>query len=190
MPSAQLAALLNRKLGSVYQMATHLGVCKSPAFLSGQHSGRITNGNKPWNAGQPFEAGGRSAQTRFALGQAPHNVRPIGSLRISGENILERKLNNNKGPNHVRWIPVSRIVWEAAHGKVPPKHLVIFKPGMRTTELDQITLDKLECISRAEHAKRNNAWKNGSEIGKLYQLKGAITRQLNRIKKQTKEQQS
>ena len=202
MPSSDLAALLGRKVGAVYQAAARLRISKSREFMSSEASGRILKvnttvglsgrfkkGDKPWNTGTHFCAGGRSAETRFVKGQTPHNERPIGSLRISGENMLERKMNNNKGANHVRWIPVSRLVWEAVHGKVPPNHLVVFKPGMRTTELEQITIDKLECISRAEHARRNSMWRQSSEIGKLYQLKGQITRQVNRIKKEAKETQ-
>jgi hypothetical protein len=201
MPSVELAALLGRKVGAVYQAAARLRVGKSEAFMSSQLSGRIVSaefglsgrfqkGNHSWNKGTHYVAGGRSAETRFVPGQTPHNERPIGSLRISGENMLERKMNNNKGANHVRWIPVSRLVWEAVHGKVPPKHLVVFKPGMRTTELEQITIDKLECVSRAEHARRNSMWRDGNEMGRLYQLKGQITRQLNRIKKEAKEPQT
>ena len=159
MPSEDLAAQLGRKVGAVYQAAARLRIKKSESFMSSTLSGRIIRGeiglsgrfqtgHKTWNAGTHFCAGGRSAETRFVKGQTPHNERPIGSLRISGENMLERKMNNNKGANHVRWIPVSRLVWEAVNGKVPPNHLVVFKPGTRTTELEQITIDKLECISR------------------------------------------
>jgi hypothetical protein len=200
MPTADLAGLLGRKVGSVYQAATRLKVSKSDAFNASEASGRILKGatevglsgrfqkgHETWNKGTHFVAGGRSAQTRFRKGQTPHNEQPIGALRISSENMLERKMNNNKGANHVRWIPVSRLVWEAAHGKVPPNHFVIFKPGMRTTELDKITLDKLECVTRAENARRNSIWRHGREMGALYQLKGAITRQVNRIAKQTKK---
>lgn len=203
MLTADLAALLGRKVHSVYQAAARLKVSKSDAFNTSEASGRVLKGkaeiglsgrfrkgHETWNKGTHFVAGGRSAQTRFRKGQAPHNEQPIGALRISGDKQLERKMNNNKGANHVRWIPVSRLVWEAANGKVPPNHIVVFKPGMRTTELDAITLDKLECVTRSENARRNSTWRHGRVMGSLYQLKGAITRQVNRIKKQTEESQS
>ena len=57
--------------------------------------------------------------------------------------------------------------------------------GQFTNVLEEITANKLECISRAENARRNSMWRLDPEVAKLYQLKGAITRQVNRIKKET-----
>jgi hypothetical protein len=93
-------------------------------------------------------------------------------------------MTETPGPNHHRWVPVARLVWEAAHGPVPPGHIVVFKsPALRTVVLEQITLDKLDCITRAEHARRNHPRNKHPELGRLIQLKGAITRQVNRIAK-------
>ena len=67
---------------------------------------------------------------------------------------------------------------------VPPGHIVVFKPGMKTLVEAEITLDKVDCISRAENARRNDASNKSPELKALYQLKGAITRQLKRIVKE------
>lgn len=48
----------------------------------------------------------------------------------------------------------------------------------------EITIDRLECITRAENLRRNGVWRD-PELGKLYQLKGAIARQVNRIRKES-----
>lgn len=89
------------------------------------------------------------------------------------------------GPNHKRWIPVSRLVWEEHHGPVPDGHIVIFKePRLATTVLEEITVDKLMCISRAENARRNHPSRSNPELAKIIQLKGAITRQVNRINRE------
>ena len=60
----------------------------------------------------------------------------------------------------------------------------------QTTVLEEITIDKLICISRAENARRNSAAAHSTEYGKLAQLKGAITRQVNRIIKEHEQRQS
>lgn len=77
-------------------------------------------------------------------------------------------------------------MWIEANGPVPAGHIVIFKPGMKTTDPERITLDKVECITRAENARRTND-RRDPEMTRLYQLKGAITRQVNRITKESKE---
>lgn len=62
--------------------------------------------------------------------------------------------------------------------------MVVFKRGMKTSVLEEITLDKLDCISRAENARRNHPRNRDPELGRLIQLKGAITRQVNRINRE------
>ena len=100
-------------------------------------------------------------------------------------------MNENPGPNHVRWIPVTRLVWEQHHGPVPPKHIVIFKDSrLATVVLEEITVDKIICISRAQNAMRNSLYSKDHDLGRLAQLKGAITRQVNRINKEHKEKQA
>ena len=59
--------------------------------------------------------------------------------------------------------------------------LVRFKDGMKTTVADEITPDRLECISKSEHGARNVFWnKYPREVAELIQLKGRLTRQINK----------
>lgn len=191
-----LAALLDRKPGSVYSAAMRLGLKKSDWFKASDLSGRIQRGkqdprmtasrfqkgHKTWNKGLEYMPGGRCKETQFRQGHRPHTWQPVGSYRITADGYLERKVNNLPGANHVRWHGVHRIVWEAEHGPIPAGHIVVFKPGTRTTVLELITADKLECITRAENARRNHPGTRNPELYALYQLKGAINRQVNRIK--------
>jgi hypothetical protein len=39
-------------------------------------------------------------------------------------------------------------------------------------------------ITRAQHARRNHPNTRSPELGRLYQLKGQITRQVNRLQKE------
>lgn len=197
---ADMAKILKRSERSVYQRAKVLGLHKSAEFLASDRSGRIERGRKdprmtaaqfkpgtvPWNKGSHYVAGGRSAETRFKKGQmsgaAQHKYVPIGSLRITKDGALERKVTDDPTIYPARrWTPVARLVWEAAHGPIPRDHLVAFKPGMRTAVEAEITLERLECISRAENARRNHPRSKSPDLARLVQLKGAITRQANRI---------
>ena len=65
--------------------------------------------------------------------------------------------------------------------------MVRFRSGMFTAVLEEITLDRLELVSRAEHARRNHPVSRDPEYARLVQLKGAITRQVNRIAREHKE---
>lgn len=190
-PTHELAAQLGRTQNALHRRAHNLGVLKAVVHRQ-SNRGCFPAGNKPWNAGlKGWHSGGRSAETRFKPGRDPslaRNYLPIGSLRICHDGRLERKVTDDPCLSPARrWTAVSRLVWEAAHGPVPAKHIVVFKPGMATAVLEQITLDRLECISRKENANRNHPRSRHPEYARLVQLKGAITRQVNRIVKQSQE---
>lgn len=190
-----IADALGRTERQIYSKARALGLKKSPAYLASPKSGR-TNGNRggatrfkeghtPWNKGKSFRAGGRSTETQFKKGQMPSNYVPIGSTRITRDGQLERKVTDD--PNLYparRWVPLTRLVWEAAHGPIPPKHVVRFKPGMQTTVEDEITLDRIECISLAENMRRNSLHRYPKEIAHAIQLRGALNRRINNVEKQ------
>lgn len=197
--------VLNRHTESVHQKAIALGIEKSEAFKASDLSGRIKRGQQnpamvasrfqlghtTWNKGTNWVAGGRSAETRFKKGSmsgaAQHNYKPVGALRISKDGYLERKVNDTHPVPARRWVAEHRLVWEAAFGPIPPDHIVVFKPQMKTAVLELVTSDRLECITRAENLKRNHPRYRNPELGRLVQLKGAITRQVNRINREAQE---
>lgn len=203
--AAAVGRLLNRAPGSVHRKAVELGIGKSEAFKASDRSGRIQRGKQlpsmvatqfkpgltPWNKGTHYVAGGRSAETRFKKGRLAHEARnyvPIGSHRISKDGYLERKVTDDPSlyPTR-RWTPVARIVWEQHNGPIPEGHMVVFLPGRFTNKLEEITVDRLECISRGENARRNHPRNKHPELARLVQLKGAITRQVNRINREAQE---
>lgn len=198
-----LAERLGRSEKSTYKAAHDLGLRKDPAYMSEVHgalarqvgaASRFRPGMAAWNKGTRYEPGGRSVETRFkpgALnGAARHNYRPIGSLRITKGGILERKITDDHPVPARRWVSVARLLWIAAHGPVPEGHVIAFRRGMHTTVEHEITLDRLECITRAEHARRNSVHRHGPEIARLTQLKGAITRQVNKRRRARQEQEA
>lgn len=188
-----LAKVLNREIANVYRKANVLGLKKSAEFLASGHAGRLDGirggktrfqvGLTPWNKGKQFEPGGRSVETRFKPGTKPHNTMPIGSLRFAPDGSLQRKISEDKGSNSKRWRGVHELVWVEANGPVPPGHIVVFKSGMRTTELNEITIDKVECISLAENMKRNTRHNLPKEINEVIQLRAVLTRHINKRSK-------
>lgn len=202
-----LAEKMGRTDRSVYAMANVLGLKKSAKYLSSPLAGRTNGkrggesrfkpGHQTWNKGAKGMTGTHPncRRTQFKKGSmrgaAQHNYVPIGSTRISKDGCLERKVTDDPNIAPVRrWIGVHRLVWEAANGPVPSGHVVCFLPGRRSAEAEKITLDALELVSRAELARRNHPVTRSPELAKLVQLKGAITRQINRIAREAKERQS
>lgn len=164
-----------------------LGLSKSEAYRKA-HDCRFAPGMVPWNLGLKGSTGTHpnTAANHFRPGHAPPRTKPVGSLRIvthsSGRQQVQRKISDAPGlKNYQRWLPVARIVWEAAHGPVPPGHVVIFAdPRLHTIDPDQITPDKLICISRRENAYRNSYWARlPHELAELVQLRGALQRRIN-----------
>lgn len=141
---------------------------------------RFKAGHTPWNKGMKgLDIGGHA--TRFKKGNrsgsAAHFYQPIGAERIRKDGYLQRKVNDDL-PLQRRWRLVHLLVWEAANGPVPPNHAVAFKDGNK----QNISIDNLELISRAELMRRNSCHQYGQEVAKLVQLRGAVTRQINKRK--------
>ncbi len=153
--------------------------------LSGEH--RFQPGLVPWNKGmRGFDPVlGRGLYCN-GLG-APHAV-PIGTTRLRGatpQNPKAREYLEKKVAEPSVWERVHRLVWEQANGPVPDEHIIVFKPGQYTNKEEEITLDRLECITRVELAHRNHPMSHSPELAALYQLKSAISRQVNRINKES-----
>lgn len=202
-----VARVIGRSIKSVHEKAAHLSLSKSEAFKASDASGRILRvrknpnmastqfkaGNTPWNKGKAGSTGlhPNCRPTQFKPGRRPEEARnyvPIGSHRLNVEGHLERKVTDDPSlaPSR-RWVPVYRLVWEAAHGPIPAGHIVVFKRGFTTAVLELITTERLECITRAENARRNHPRNKSPELARLVQLKGAITRQVNRINREAQE---
>lgn len=181
MPTAALAKVIGRTPRALKQKAQTMRVHKTLDYyreFAGLAGSRFTKGQKPWNTGKHYVAGGRSVETRFKSGNRPRTWKPIGSYRITGDGYLGRKVTDT-GYTPRDWVSVHRLVWMAANGPTPADHVVVFKPGRRTTELARITLDALELVSRAELMRRNNVHTRlPPELVRVVQLRGALVRKI------------
>ncbi|MDR0639535.1 MAG: HNH endonuclease [Spirochaetaceae bacterium] len=79
-------------------------------------------------------------------GGRPWNWRPAGSGRINTEGYAEVKVRE---PD--KWQAKHTLIWEAANGKVPKGHTVIFADGNR----QNLKLTNLLLVSRSELAVMN-----------------------------------
>ncbi len=194
-PTADIARELGRSVRAIYARADAFGLAKSADFYRSQHAGRhnllrcgvdyrFKPGQRAWNKGLHYQSAGLSVTTQFKPGRPAHeahNYRPIGSLRINADGILERKVSDDPAiaPTR-RWVSVHRLVWEAANGPTPAGHVVVFRTGRHTTEIDAITLDALELVSRQELMRRNTRHRLPKPLADLIALRGAVTRQINK----------
>lgn len=204
--TADVAALMCIGLGAVYRRASRLGLKKSDAFKASDLLARVKRGKQnpairavqikpgdvPWNKGIKGSTGlhPNCKKTQFKkgglAGAAQHNYVPIGSLRITKDGALNRKVTDDPSVYPARrWVSVARLVWQAKHGDIPAGHIVVFKHGKATNSEHEITADRLECITRVENLRRNSIHSKTPELAALYQLKGAISRQVNRISKES-----
>lgn len=198
----EIAAALGRSLSSLFQRAQRLGLKKSRARIAehtrqrwaeGRHVGsrahQFQPGNVPANKGlrRPGYAPGRMAATQFKKGQmhgaAQHNYVPIGTEKVDkSRGVLVRKMTDDQTMYPARrWRPVHVMVWEAAHGAVPAGHLVVFRPGMKTLKAHEITVDRLELVTRAENMRRNTLHRYPQEIKDAIRLVGRINRQVRKL---------
>lgn len=207
--SADIARDLGVPLKAVHGKANSLGLRKSretiariarERMLDPAHPARRAQfqpGFTPWNAGKPGSTGLHPNTTahHFRAGQlngrAAQLEVPVGTLRVTKDGILTRKVGTASGPYHHRWTPVHRLVWEAAHGPVPKGHAVVFREGRKSTDPDRITPDALELVTRQELMRRNSYHaRMPREVAQLVQLRGAITRAINRRLREQQENEA
>lgn len=191
-PTKDLADRLDRPINAVYRKAQLRGLKKSPAYLDSDAACRLHSGNNvgargrfqkgltPWNKGMKgWQAGGRSKETQFRpghrRGRAAQIYQPIGAERITKDGYLQRKVNDDM-PLQRRWRMVHHLVWEEHHGPIPTGHAVRFINGDKS----DIRIDNLELISRRDLMARNTVHNLPKELAEVCQLKGAVTRQINK----------
>jgi hypothetical protein len=126
-------------------------------------------------------------RTSFKPGRPANEARnylPIGSTRISKDGYIERKVTDDPGLYPARrWVAEHRLVWEREVGPIPPGHIVVSRSGRHSTDVSEITIDKLECISKAENMRRNTVHNYPQPIPQLVQLRGALIRTINQRRK-------
>ena len=193
--------ILARTLGVAYhqvqRLAKSMGLEKSAAFYEGPDSGRLDGikgasnrfqkGSVPANKGKKMPGHGSDA-TKFKPGRPAHeahNYVPIGTTKVSTDGYLVKKVTDDPSLAPARrWEGVHRLVWIEANGPIPAGHVVAFKPGMRTTEIELIKADRLELRTKAEMALAYGIHSYPEEIASVMRLRGNLTRSINKRAKE------
>lgn len=196
-PTSDVARDLGRTDRAVYMRAALHGLRKTEGYLASPSSGRTRHGDtrglsarfKPehttWNRGVKGSTGNhpncRKSQFRKGerKGAAAHNYRPIGSELIDKDGTLLRKVSET-GNRRRDWRPVHVLTWEDMRGPIPQGHIVVFRQGMKTTNAELITANRLEVITRAENMRRNSyLTRYPKEVADVIRLRGALNRKIN-----------
>lgn len=112
-------------------------------------------------------------------GVAARRFMPIGSTRLV-DGYLYRKLSAVPGGTWtVNWKPEHVLIWERAHGSIPPAHALAFCNGDRT----DVRLDNLDLITRRELMRRNSVHNLPPELASTIRLLGALKRQIRKREK-------
>lgn len=189
-PLSQIVAALDRSISSIRNQVTAQGLRRSQAFLASsagriergtQHpamvASRIKPGATPWNKGLKGVNG--TSATSFKPGNKPQTWQPVGTQSVNKEGQAIRKVSDT-GDRLVDWQRVDALIWIEAHGPIPDGYMVVVKD-----KYQPVTLENLELLDRAGLMKRNSYHRYPPEVARLYQLKGAINRQVNRLAKET-----
>lgn len=178
--NADLARELNRTATSVMQCATKLKLSKSDEFKTSPASGRRQPGQTPWNKGVPRSSGlhPNSRKTQFKKGRTRNVTHPVGATRVNKDGYVEIKTGDEPFPVR-QWEHYHRLVWTRHHGPIPKGCVVVFKPGKHTTNPEEIVIENLEMITRAELMERNTVHRYPAELrGAMIQI-GRMRERLN-----------
>jgi len=119
----------------------------------------------------------------FKPGQMPATFREAGSERINIYGYAEIKVANPK-----IWKAKHAVIWEAAHGKIPKGHVIIFADGNK----ENFALDNLLLVSRGELAVMNrmNLISNHGDLTKTGKVVADIKMMISARKKETKKRKT
>jgi hypothetical protein len=186
-PTKVVAEALGVSEKSAYTQANLLGISKSEKYMTEELQrqaerlrrvgvqSRYKKGQEPPNKGQKMssELYKKCKPTMFKKGHLPANHQPIGSERVTKDGYREIKI---KEPN--KWEALHRVEWEKVNGKIPKGLILVFKGDKMNP-----SPDNCELITRAENMNRNTYHNYPKEIANLVQLRGALTRQINKAKR-------
>ena len=178
--AADIGKMIGRTDRSVIGRAFTLGLRKDPEFMREcSKAGQFKQGHTPMNKGRKWdeymsaEAQERALQTAFKSGHTPKNHVEVGTEVKTTDGYWKVKIAE---PNV--WDFKHFMVWREHHGEIPKGSVVYFVDG----DKDNVTIDNLALTDRAGHGYRTMQ-NRPLELKQLYQLKGALKRQLNKLGK-------
>ncbi len=104
----------------------------------------------------------------FKKGHTPHNTKYNGYERTHKDGYIEVRVS--KGAFKFK----HRLIWEKANGPIPEDCMVVFKDGNK----DNIVLDNLELITKAQNMVNNNIFQYPKELRQSFRLIKQLNKQL------------
>lgn len=105
-------------------------------------TGQFKKGNIPHPNAHPKGAN----RTSFKAGNRTHNLKPVGSTRVSKDGYIMVKIQEPS-----TWRPQHILNWESEHGNIPDSYCVVFIDGNKLNT----ALGNLELITRNENLQIN-----------------------------------
>lgn len=159
-----IARRLHRSVMAVRARARALDVKKTEEAL--RRLCGFKRGHRTWIKGLKgvCPGGAKVRQHWFRKGErspaAQAKLLPIGSVRKCPVNkVWMRKVAEVIGDKHASWKRVHVLLWVEHNGPVPKGWIVVFK----NRDSDDIRIDNLECVSRADHMRRHTCQKRSPE---------------------------
>lgn len=126
--------------------------------LSTGRTGRFERGAAPMNKGKSWdeymspEGQENCRKTCYKPGGTPSNTAPIGSMSVTRDGYLVKKVSN-EGLQRQRWQFMHRLVWEENFGPIPEGMIVGFKNG----DKKDIRPENLFLLTMSENARLNQS---------------------------------
>jgi hypothetical protein len=140
-------AEFNRRFGLNQSKIALCGICKRNKWAAST-TGKFHAGMIPHNKGKAGTGYCKPNSGSFGVPgntNAPMTTRPIGSERIDKDGYIRVKVADNKWPHkHL-------LIWIAANGPIPKKHMVKFIDGDKTN----IALENLELMHKKINIRLN-----------------------------------
>lgn len=143
---AQMASMLNERFGRAY-IVSQIKNFYGNHHLKAGLSGRFQKGNLPFNKGRKGYHAPGCEKGWFKKGHMPQTHLPVGKETLRTDGYIWVKVSE---PN--KWRQKHVLIWEAAHGKRPAGHKIIFLDGDR----GNLALENLQAVTSAEHAVMNH----------------------------------
>ena len=149
--TSELAQMVRERFGIDFTAQQARTYIRNHGLASGYDS-RFVKGTPAYNKGRKQEdwmspeAIERTKGTRFQKGHTPHNHHEVGTVVVTTDGYVARKI----GEPH-EWEYVHRRTWEDHNGPIPEGSCIIFLDGNPLN----CDISNLQMITRAEHARLN-----------------------------------
>lgn len=197
-----LVCHFGRPMVNIQAAAHRYGIKKDAAFVreAGRLSARHANvravqfkkGHVPVNKGlrRPGWFAGRMRETQFKKGNRPHTWLPVGTVQPNADGYLRMKVRDDseatagKGGSSTNWMFVHRMVWESAHGPIPPGHRIWWKDANH----NNCALENLELLADQEHMARTTIHNLPPELKEVIYVHTGLKRRIARMEEHGEEQ--